>query len=386
MAGLTLGVLALIIVMSVFNGSQGIMRERTLITVPHGDIYTLGDFVDWQSVAEELSALAEIIAVSPYVQTEAMLSQQGYHQIAEIKGINPESEIQVSSIEDSMVQGSLLDLQAGGQGIVLASVLAGNLRLNIGDAVNLIVPEVQENSSAFTLNMYRFIVRGVFDVQFDIGSNLALIHLQDSIDLLGLSSLDEAVRLRLQVNDIDNAAAIVASSIEMLDIKYPGRQFLGEDWSVIEASLFNALKMEKIMISFMLMMIVAIGAFNIVSTLVMVVSEKQADIAILRTMGAGEKTIMAIFMIQGLAVGLIGTTLGAILGISITLNFQSIAVFLENSIAPANIYVISSLPAEMQSQDILIICSSALLISFLATLYPAYKASRIQPAEVLRYE
>ncbi|MDT8397254.1 MAG: lipoprotein-releasing ABC transporter permease subunit [Pseudomonadales bacterium] len=382
MAGLTLGVLALIIVLSVFNGSQGIMRDRTLITVPHADIYREeGSFSDWRSVRQRLLEEARILAVSPYVQAEAMLSQRGYHQVATIKAIVPDAEMSVSTLEDSMVQGSLSDLQPGRQGIILGRVLAGNLRLNVGDAVNLIVPELQMDSADFRLNMHRFTVVGVFDVRFNIGAELALIHLDDSPGLLGLDSVDEALHLRLKVDDIDAAATIVEQTLAQL-----GPGYGGEDWSIAEASLFNALKMEKIMTTFMLMMIVAIGAFNIVSTLVMVVSDKQADIAILRTMGAGQRSIMGVFMVQGITVGLIGTALGALLGIAIVMNFEFLGALLEGIISPSGVYILSALPAELQRQDVILICSSALIISFLATLYPAYKASRIHPAEVLRYE
>jgi lipoprotein-releasing system permease protein len=234
--------------------------------------------------------------------------------------------------------------------------------------------------------MYTFTVVGIFDVQFSIGSELALIHLDDSIELLNLSSIAEAVHLRLKVDDIFNAANIVGSSLQLLSNELPGADYQGEDWSVSEASLFNALKMEKIMTWFMLMMIVAIGAFNIISTLVMVVSEKKADIAILRTMGAGERTIMAIFMVQGLFVGISGTILGVALGLLIAANFESIGQIIELLFIPDGMFMLSIIETDIQSMDVVITCLFALVISFLATLYPAWKASRIQPAEVLRYE
>jgi lipoprotein-releasing system permease protein len=283
--------------------------------------------------------------------------------------------------------GSLFDLQAGQQGIILGASLAGNLRLNIGDPVNLIVPEVGENPANVKLSMHRFTVAGLFNVPFTLDANLAYIHLDDSLELLGIENLEEAVHLRLQVSDINQAAAIVSRSLTLLEQDYPGPVYKGEDWSVTEASLFNSLKMEKILTGFMLMMIVAIGAFNIVSTLIMMVSDKQADIAILRTMGASEKTIMGVFMVQGILVGVSGTLLGGLLGVAIIMNFADITLFIESLIAEeGSFYVISSLPAQMQSPDVIITCVCALVISFLATLYPAWKASRILPAEVLRYE
>ena len=385
MAGLTLGVMAIIVVLSVFNGSQGIMRERTLITVSHGDIGASGGFPDWREAVSLLEGRPEIVGVAPYIGLEAMLSRQGYHQVTEIKAISPQDESNVTRIADSMVQGSLDALAAGSNAIILGRALAGNLRLNTGDSVNLIVPSVNANNR-LSLNMHRFTVAGIFDPQFTIGNELALVHISDSLPLLGIDDIADAVQLRLRVADVDAAGTIVADSIAALETAFPGTAFNGRDWSVTEASLFNALKMEKLMTWFMLMMIVAIGAFNIISTLVMVVSEKKADIAILRTMGASEGVIMGIFVVQGTLVGILGTLLGAAAGILAALNFSAISGSLESLLAPANLYVITVLPSVLQASDVWITCSAALAISFIATLYPARKASQVLPAEVLRYE
>ena len=385
MAGLTLGVMAIIVVLSVFNGSQGIMRERTLITVSHGDIGASGGFPNWREAVSLLESRPEIVGVAPYIGLEAMLSRQGYHQVTEIKAISPQDEVNVTRIADSMVQGSLDALAAGSNAIILGRALAGNLRLNTGDSVNLIVPSVNANNR-LSLNMHRFTVAGIFDPQFTIGNELALVHISDSLPLLGIDDIADAVQLRLRVADVDAAGTIVADSIAALETAFPGTAFNGRDWSVTEASLFNALKMEKLMTWFMLMMIVAIGAFNIISTLVMVVSEKKADIAILRTMGASEAVIMGIFVVQGTLVGILGTLLGAAAGFLAALNFSAISGSLESLLAPANLYVITVLPSVLQASDVWITCSAALAISFIATLYPARKASQVLPAEVLRYE
>jgi lipoprotein-releasing system permease protein len=386
MAGLTLGVLALVLVLSVFNGSQGVQRERTLITVPHGDIHAEPGFTDWRAAVALLQMQPDVTGVAPYIPIEALLSKQGYHQVTQVRGIDPLLEAGVSPVVAHMQSGSLQDLEAGARNIIIGRRLANNLRLYPGDAVNLVIPRSNRASNRVQLDLQRFTVSGVFDVQYDIGADLAYIHLEDSMELLGDTDPGTALHLRLKTADIDRAGSTVLSALSALTRDLPGPVYRGEDWSRSEASLFNALKLEKIMTWFMLMMIVAIGAFNIVSTLVMTVADKQADIAILRTMGAGQGSIMGIFVVQGAMSGVIGVGLGATLGILLTLNFAPIARSIENIISPDGLYLISQLPAELQASDVIITCSISLLISFIATLYPAWKASRIMPAQVLRYE
>ncbi len=386
MAGLTLGVLALIIVLSIFNGLQGLQRDRTLITVPHGDISADPGFTDSEAAIELLSGMDSVAGVAPYTLTEAMLSQRGYPMVAQVRGIDPAREVLVTPIENNMLAGSLADLQPGAQRIIIGRALAGNLRVDVGDSVTLIVARSNANSTDVTDEIHRFTVAGIFDVQFTIGSALALVHIDDSLTLLGIDEPGTHLHLRLKFDDIDESATEVATGVTLLSSQLPGPQYQGEDWSVTEAALFNALKLEKVMTWFMLMMIVAIGAFNIVSTLVMVVAEKQADIAILRTMGAGQRTVMGIFVVQGSVVGMLGVLLGAVIGILIAINFNSISGYLENLLNRDGLYMISSLPSEMHWRDVGITCGMALVISFLATLYPAWKASHIMPAQVLRYE
>lgn len=386
MAGLVLGVMALIVVLSVFNGSQGIMRERTLITVPHGDISVDRSFRDWQEIRTLLLEQADISGVAPYINLEAMISQRGYHQVAQVKAIDPVLEGTVSQLQQHMLQGRVDDLQAGERGILLGRALASNLRLLPGDNLNLVLPEMNSDGRNFDLNLHRFTVTGIFDVQFSIGSSLAYIHIEDGADILGLADVADALQLRLQMADINQARAVLSRVLGLLALTFPDYNFHGVDWSTSEASLFNALKLEKVMTSFMLMMIVAIGAFNIVSTLVMVVSDKQADIAILRTMGASQTTVMSIFMVQGFVVGLLGTLAGAAAGLLVVLNFSWVSRLIHYISTPSDMFIISSLPAELHWSDVYLICLCALVISFLATLYPAWKASKIHPAEILRYE
>lgn len=385
MAGLTLGVLALVIVLSVFNGSQGLMRERTLVTVPHADISATPEFPAWREAADLLRMQSDIAALSPYTRIETLISEKGRHQVTQVRGILPEQELATSTLNGAIYQGALTDLVPGSYGIVLGSGLANTLRVGLGDNVNLVVPTSNASGTQVKLDIHRFKVVGLFDVQFNIGSELAYVHLQDSEVLLGEGRLASAVHLRLKTADLDQASATVAKAIGTLDAQLPGPTYHGEDWSTSEASLFNALKMEKFMTWLMLMMIVAIGAFNIISTLVMVVAEKQADIAILRTMGAGQGTILAIFLVQGTTVGILGIALGAGVGSLIAQHFTLIASSIEKLVSPDSLYLISNLPSRWQASDVAITCTAALLISFLATLYPAWKASRIHPAQVLRY-
>jgi lipoprotein-releasing system permease protein len=385
MAGLTLGVLALIVVLSIFNGSQGVMRDRTLITVPHADLSAAPAFNDWQQARTLLLQQPAITAVAPYTQVEALLSEKGYHQVTQVRGIDPVAEASVSTVDTVMYEGSLAALEVGKNGIVIGRNLANNLRLQLGSNLNLLVPLTNAAGTSFDLALHPFTVVGIFDVQFNIGADLAYVHLSDSAALLPNADLAAGIHLRLKTADINVAKATVASAVQLLSEKLPGPQYVGKDWSTTESSLFNALRLEKFMTWLMLMMIVAIGAFNIVSTLVMVVAEKQPDIAILRTMGAGRYTILAIFMVQGTAVGVLGISLGALLGSLIARNFAQLAGSLEQWLSPDSVYLISALPARWQGSDVAITCGFALLISFLATLYPAWKASRIHPAQVLRY-
>ncbi len=385
MAGLTLGVLALVVVLSVFNGSQGVMRERTLITVPHADIEAKPRFSDWQRAQQLVASVTGIVAAAPYTELEALLSKQGYHQVTRVRGIDPTLESQVSRLDESLLEGSLSALQPGERGIVLGRALANNLRLFTGSAVNLVVPQANQAGTRLSLVMHRFVVVGIFDVQFSVGADLAYIHLTDSAALLGLQDPSSAVRLRLQAQDVEQAGTLVQKAVGLLVQEQPGPLYLGKDWATTEASLFGALRLEKLMTWLMLMMIVGIGAFNIISTLVMVVAEKQPDIAILRTMGASRQTILMVFLVQGTTVGVLGVTIGAVIGSLLALNFTPLMSALESVLGRETLYVLSALPARWQLADVVITSGVALLISFLATLYPAWRASRIHPAQVLRH-
>ena len=386
MAGITLGVFVLIVVLSVYNGSQGLQRDRTLITVPHAEIKANADFNDWPAAIALINEHQSVEALAPYLLTEAMFSDQGNHQTAAVKGIDPDLEKQVSPLSDHILLGSLDSLHPGSRQVLLGRVLANALRVNPGDSVNLLLPVVNSSSQGFDLESHRFNVSGIFDVRFSVGSNLAYINIEDAADIMGLDSPDQALHLRLKTTDLNRADSILAEIMLQLSEAFPTSQFSGTDWSRSEASLFTALRMEKLMTGFMLLMIVAIGAFNIVATLVMVVSDKQADIAILRTMGAGKRSVLGVFLVQGSLIGIVGTLIGALAGVMLVLNYQPVANWLGNLLNPNGMYMIASLPAELHQSDLVFICVLSLFISFSATLYPAWRASGIEPAEVLRYE
>lgn len=384
--GITLGVFVLITVLSVYNGSQGIQRDRTLITVPHADIWANPGFSRWGEAMALVQAHPGVEAIAPYLVSEAMFSDRGLHQVAAIKGIDPAHEIAVSELSGTMVLGRMEQLTPGSRNILLGRGLAGRLRVGPGDDVNLLLPVVNASSQGFELNSQRFRVSGIFDVRFSVGSDLAYMHLEDAAAIMGLATPAEQQHLRLRTRDLHQAARVLSEVLTQLDSAFPDAAFKGIDWSRSEAGLFTALRMEKIMTGLMLMMIVAIGAFNIVATLVMLVSDKQMDIAILRTMGAGERTVLGIFLVQGALAGIAGTLTGAIAGVWLVQHFDLVSDTLNSLLDPSGLYLISSLPAELQQQDVVIVCLLSLLISFLATLYPAWRASGIQPAEVLRYE
>ncbi|MDT8429494.1 MAG: lipoprotein-releasing ABC transporter permease subunit [Pseudomonadales bacterium] len=378
--GVSLGVMALILVLSVINGSTAIMREETLKTVPHASI-TPADGAQWPQLLEQLQVNDNIRQIAPYLEAEAWVRVQGASEFAQIRGVDPEAELLARTRSGATAPGSIQALSAGGSGIVLGTSLAARLGVYTGDTLSLTpLSSLLQNDLASARN---FQVLGVSDLGFYASHNTALVHLDDAQALFGEAF---PVRLRVWVDDVFAAGQISRAALS--EVSPAAHEVV--DWQQSQASLFGALRMEKIMTGFMLLMIVLIGAVNIVSTLVMVVADKSADIAILRTMGASSRVVMSVFMTQGLAVGVLGTLFGAGLGIVLTTQLQNLTRAFENLINSTlfgnNVYMISHLQAELLWSDVLLVCLSAVLISFLATLYPAFRASRIHPAEVLRYE
>ena len=384
MVGLTLGVCVLIIVMSVMNGFDRELKQRILGMVPHATITAAGGgMAEWESVLKEVTASEGIEAAAPFVDGQGMLTNGGQVRGAMVYGIEPEFEKATSIINDHMIQGSLDELKPGEFGIVLGELMAQALGVTLGDRVTMVLPEANVNLAGVFPRLKRFRVVGLFSVGADLDGSLVYTHIQDAAKFMRVS---EGVKgIRLKMDDLFSAPRLAWDVAMTL----PGRYYV-QDWTRTHGRLFQAIQMEKTMVGLLLTLIVAVAAFNIVSTLVMVVTDKQSDIAILRTLGASPRTIMGIFMVQGSLIGVIGTLLGIVFGVIAALNVSSIIAGLERFLGirflSPDVYFISYLPSELQWQDVAVISVAGLAMSFLATLYPAWRASNTQPAEALRYD
>ncbi|NDU86209.1 MAG: lipoprotein-releasing ABC transporter permease subunit [Ferrovum sp.] len=385
MAGIALGVAALIVVLSVMNGFQKEMREKILGVASHVQIYGSGQSLpDWPKVAAEASRNPEVMGSAPYVNGQGMLANDDLVQGTMVRGILPEEERKVADIDRHMVAGSMAALRPHEFGIVLGQELAQALHVQMGDKVVLITPQGQVTPAGMLPRLKQFRVVGLFHVgMFEYDSGLALIHLTDAQALFRLGENVTGVRLKLR--DMMQAPRVAHQLASTLTV-----DAWISDWTQEHANLFHAVALEKTMMFIILLLIVAVAAFNIVSTLVMVVTDKQADIAILRTLGASPASILVIFMIQGALIGVIGMAVGVGLGVVTALNIRVIVPFIEKVLGvhflSPQVYFISELPSDLQRGDVLAIAVTALVLTLLATLYPSYRAARVQPAEALRYE
>jgi len=386
MLGIALGITALITVLSVMNGAIKEVRERILAMTAHATISEPGKpLEDWQAVRDIALRQPQVNSGAPFIRAEAMLTEGPLVSGAIIQGVLPAEERQVSEIAGKMVAGDLSALQAGGFGIILGQALAEALGgVTIGDKVTVITPQATVTPAGIMPRLKRFDVVGLFDsglYEYDRG--LALIHLDDAALLFQLSSGVTGVRLKLA--DMFQAPTVVRAIAQELPGIYQVR-----DWTQEHANYFRAVQIEKTAMFVILTLIVAVAAFNIVSALVMVVTDKQADIAILRTLGATPASIMGVFMVQGVAIGLIGTVLGLAGGVSLALNLDVVVPFIENlfgiKFMSPDVYLISDVPSDLLWSDVGAIALVAFGLAVLATLYPAWRASRTQPAEALRYE
>ena len=384
MLGVGLGVMALITVLSVMNGFEKELKERILGMASHATIIGEGDVLDnWRPIAEEVSHHPDIIGVAPYFDAEGMLVNNKQVNGTIIRGILPEEEPKVAVVTQKMILGDLNDLRKGEFNIVLGKELARSLGLGLGDKVTLVAPQANVTPAGILPRLKRFTLVGVFEVgMHEFDSGLALIHMDDALKLFRKTG---PTGLRLKTNDILKAPVISREIVSQL----PGRYWV-VDWTQRHANFFRALKTEKTVMFVILMLIVAVAVFNIISTLVMMVSDKQSDIAVLRTLGASPGSILKIFMIQGTIIGVVGITLGVICGIWLALNVETLVPVIESIIGhkflSPDVYYISELPSDMHWSDVITISIVAFVLSLLATIYPALRAANTQPAEALRYE
>jgi lipoprotein-releasing system permease protein len=387
MIGIALGVAALIIVLSVMNGFQAELRNRILGVASHIEITeNTNKLSRWQSLAKQVEAQPNVQASAPYIMAQGMLSYGQAVQGALIRGVLPEQEDNVADLGKSMQVGQLSDLVPGEFNIILGADLAYNLGVSVGDKVVLMAPQGQFTPTGVIPRLKQFNVVGLFQIgMYEYDAGLALIAIQDAAKLYRMG--DQISGLRLKINDLFDAPAM---AIELNRNLLPLGSYYITDWTRQHANFFKAIQLEKRVMFIILTLIVAVAAFNIVSTLVMAVTDKRADIAIMRTLGASPASIMQIFIIQGALIGVIGTFFGAILGIAIALHIDTIIPFIENlfqvQFLAKDVYYISELPSKLEWRDTVTIIMTSMVLSFIATLYPSYKASKINPAEALRYE
>jgi len=385
MLGIGLGVMALIVVLSVMNGFQKEIRARILGITPHLQVMGADNrLTDWQHTLDRVAAHPQVRAAAPFVNGQGMLSFEGRVEGVMVRGMLPDAEQRLIGLGDKMKRGTLQDLQAGSFNIVLGVDLARALGVRVGDSVLLITPQGQFTPAGMLPRLKQFRVAGIFEIGMAPYDNaLALIHLNDAQKLFRMGATVSGISGSL--HDLDGAPQVA----EELEKTLPAGTWV-TDWTRQNANYFAVVAMEKKMMFIILSLIVLVAAFNIVSTLVMAVTDKQADIAILRTLGASPKSIMQIFMVQGMLIGLIGMAIGVIGGVLLALNIGTIVPFIEHlfgvQFLSKEFYYISELPSDLQKADVFVVAGMSFLISLFATLYPSWRAAQTQPAEALRYE
>ncbi len=385
MLGIALGVTTLITVISVMNGFEKELRARILGAIAHATIQPAdGSVMEWRSVVDRVEEHPEVDGAAPYIE-EGVWLQGSESSGAFIRGVDPEFEPRVSEVDRKMLSGALADLRPGEYGIILGIGLASRLRVGPGDRVTVIAPRLKATPVGASPLMRRFTVVGAFEFgEFENDSTLALVHIEDAAKLLRMpAGAIGGVRLHLQ--DMYQAWRVARE----ISGTMPG-YYIVRDWTQERGNLFQAVRTEKTVMWVILSLIIAVAAFNIISMLVMVVTDKQSDIAILKTMGAMPGTVMRIFVIQGSVIGVVGTLLGVVGGILLARNIGTVVPYLEQlfgfSLFPSDIYYITELPSDLQSADVVKFALMSLVMSLLSTLYPSWRAARTQPAEALSYE
>jgi lipoprotein-releasing system permease protein len=383
--GVTLGVAVLIVVLSVMNGFERELRTRILAMTSHASLESFGTgLADWQSVRARVETDVDVSAAAPYIQGEAMLLRGEQVSGVIVRGILPAEERRVSGLADKLLAGTLESLAPGQWRVVLGSALARELQADVGDSVVLAISQGTVTPAGLAPRLRRFTVSGIFEAgMYEFDRGLAFVHLEDAARLWRLG--ERVTGLRLALHDMFLAPEVARRVATEL-----GGGFYVSDWTRQHVNFFRSIQLSKQMMFTILLLVVAVAAFNIVSTLVMVVKEKQGDIAILRTLGASPRGVMVVFMIQGTMIGIAGTLGGLALGALLALNIEQLVHGLEAALgvtflAP-DVYFMSDLPAELRAGDLLRICGTALGLAMLSTLYPAWRAARSQPAEALRHE
>jgi len=385
MLGIALGVTTLITVISVMNGFEKELRARILGAIAHATIQPAdGAQMEWRNVIKKVEEHPEVDGAAPYIEEGVWL--QGVESSgAFIRGINPEFEPRVSEVDQKMLTGELSDLKSGEYGIILGIGLASRLRVGPGDRVTVIAPRLKATPVGASPLMRRFTVVGAFEFgEFENDSTLALVHIEDAARLLRMPA-GTIGGVRLHLEDMYRAWLVARDISETMDGYYTVR-----DWTQERGNLFQAVRTEKTVMWVILSLIIAVAAFNIISMLVMVVTDKQADIAILKTMGARPGTVMRIFVIQGCVIGIIGTFLGVGGGILLAMNIGSVVPYLEQlfgfALFPSDIYYITELPSDLRTSDVVKFALMSLGMSLLSTIYPSWRAAKTHPAEALSYE
>jgi lipoprotein-releasing system permease protein len=383
--GIALSVTALITVLSVMNGFVDKISERMLSMTSHATMTGLfGQLDDWQALEQQLKSYPHVEGAAPFVSGQVMINADRRVNGTMVSGILPDYETKVSEIADKMKLGKLSDLVAGEYGIILGLEQANYLGVTVGDKVTIISPQINSTPAGVVPRMRRFSVVGIFQVgMYEYDRNMALIHIDDAAKLFRMDNTVSA--LRIKMDNLLNAPQITASLAKSFADKY-----LVSDWTQAHDNFFQAIKMEKKVMSIILLLMVAVSAFNIVSTLIMVVTDKRSDIAILKTQGLTSASVMGIFMVLGTVIGLFGTILGVICGVLLAINVPELVSAIEQvfhvKFLNAQVYYISELPSKLMWGDVVATAGMAFLLSLLATIYPAWQAAKVNPAEVLRYE